>query len=45
MEPLTLGGLNFPCLEQIRMVLKMFEPLKFDCVLCYRELFMAIDSN
>ena len=28
---LTLSGSNFPCLEQISMLSKMFEPLKFDC--------------
>ena len=30
---LTLNGSNYPCLEQISMVPKMFEPLKFDCIL------------
>ena len=30
---LTLSGSNYPCLEQFSMVLKMFEPLKFDCVI------------
>ena len=29
---LTLSGSNYPCLEQISMVPKMFEPLKFDCM-------------
>ena len=28
---LNLTGLNYPLLEQISMVPKMFEPLKFDC--------------
>ena len=28
---LTLCGSNYPCLEQISMVPKMFEPLRFDC--------------
>ena len=28
---LTLSGSNYPYLEQISMVPKMFEPLKFDC--------------
>ena len=28
---LTPSGSNYPCLEQISMVPKMFEPLKFDC--------------
>ena len=36
---LTLSGLNYPNLEQISMVPKMFEPLKFDCIqnniICY----------
>ena len=27
---INLSGLNYPCLEQISMVLKMLEPLKFD---------------
>ena len=31
---LTLSGSNYLCLEQIFMVPKMFEPLKFDCILC-----------
>ena len=30
---LTLSGSNYPCLEQISMVPKMFEPLRFDCSL------------
>ena len=28
---LTLSGSNYPCLERISMVPKMFEPLRFDC--------------
>ena len=28
----TLTGSNFPCLELIFMVPKVFEPLKFDCI-------------
>ena len=28
----TLIGSNYPCLEQIFMVPKVFEPLKFDCI-------------
>ena len=28
---LTLSGSNYPCLEQISMVTKMLELLKFDC--------------
>ena len=30
---LTLSGSNYPCLERISMVPKMFEPLRFDCIL------------
>ena len=30
---LTLSGSNYPCLKQFSMVQKMFEPLKFDCIL------------
>ena len=29
---LTRSGSNYPCLEQISMVRKMFEPLKVDCI-------------
>ena len=29
---LTLSGSNYPYLEQIFMVPKMFEPLRFDCI-------------
>ena len=29
--PFALSGSNYLCLEQISMVRKMFEPLKFDC--------------
>ena len=29
---LTLTGSNYPCLELISMVPKVFEPLKFDCI-------------
>ena len=28
----TLIGSNYPCLELISMVPKVFEPLKFDCI-------------
>ena len=28
---LTLSSSNYPCLEHVFMVPKMFEPLKFDC--------------
>ena len=34
---LTLSGSNYPCLEQIFTVLKMFEPLKFDCIISHWE--------
>ena len=29
----TLNGSNYPCLELNFMVPKVFEPLKFDCIL------------
>ena len=29
----TLTGSNYPCLELIFMVPKVFEPLRFDCIL------------
>ena len=29
----TLNGSNYPCLELIFMVPKVFEPMKFDCML------------
>ena len=32
MPLLTLSGSNYRCLERISMVLKMFEPLRFDCI-------------
>ena len=28
----TLTGSNYPCLELIFLVPKVFEPLKFDCI-------------
>ena len=28
----TLSGSNYPCLELIFMVPKVFKPLKFDCI-------------
>ena len=31
----TLTGSNFPCLEQIFVVPKVFEPLKFDCIFLF----------
>ena len=35
----TLNGSNYPCLELIFMVPKVFEPLKFDCniVFCMQD--------
>ena len=32
----TLIGSNYPCLEQVFMVPKVFEPLKFDCICLIR---------
>ena len=37
---LTLSGSNYPCLERISMVLKMFEPLMFDCICFLKYLFL-----
>ena len=34
----TLTGLNYLCLELIFMVLKVFDPLKFDCLIFYLSL-------
>ena len=31
----TLTGSNYPCLELIFMVPKVFEPLKFDCIFMF----------
>ena len=33
----TLIGSNYPCLELIFMVPKLFEPLKFDCIMNIRK--------
>ena len=33
----TLIGSNYSCLEQIFIVPKMFEPLKFDCISRYTD--------
>ena len=33
----TLISSNYPCLELIFMVLKVFEPLKFDCSIGFRR--------
>ena len=38
---LTLSGSNYPYLEQISTVPKMFEPLKFDCKYIMALLFKA----
>ena len=35
----TLTGSNYPCLELIVMVPKVFEPLKFDYIVQYFEYF------
>ena len=32
---LTFSGSNYPCLELVFMVPKVFEPLKFDCINIY----------
>ena len=34
----TLIGSNYPCLELIYMVPKVFEPLKFDCIKHYQTM-------
>ena len=39
---LTLNGSNFPYLEQIYMVQKRFEPLKFDCILYNINLYQIV---
>ena len=36
---LTLISSNYPCLEHIFIVPKVFDPLKFDCILFYIEHF------
>ena len=36
----TLRGSNYRCLEQIFMVPKGFEPLKFDCIKTVYQLFL-----
>ena len=40
----TLIGLNYPCLELIFMVPKVFEPLKFDCIKNWASLLKNILS-
>ena len=39
---LTLISSNYPCLELIFMVPKVFEPLKFDCTL---NQYLSSDAN
>ena len=43
----TLTGSNYPCLELIFMVPKVFEPLKFDCIHIYRlaRAFYLVEDN
>ena len=41
---LTLISLNYPCLNHIFMVPKVFEPLKFYCI-CYDNGAMAISLS
>ena len=38
----TLTGSNYPCLELIFMVPKVFEPLKFDCNIMYEILMLPV---
>ena len=38
----TLSGSNYPCLERISMVPKMFEPLRFVCLIWIWSLFAYI---
>ena len=42
---LTLSGSNYPCLEQLSMVPKIFEPLKFDYLIYPNETNFYIDSS
>ena len=42
MQWLTLSGSNYPCLERISMVPKMFEPLRFDCIVIFFILFIYL---
>ena len=44
MEPLALSGSNYPYLEQISMVTKIFEPLKFDRTLLHMKMLNKTDS-
>ena len=41
---LTLCGSKYPCLERFSMVPKMFERLKFDCMLCLFSYFFVLIS-
>ena len=38
----TLIGPNYPCLELIFMVPKLFEPLKFDCISIFLLVFVKL---
>ena len=40
---LTLSGSNYPYLEQMSMVPKMFEPLRFDCI--WISIYSSLDLN
>ena len=39
----TLNGSNYPCLELIFMVPKVFEPLKLDCI--YQSVVLCVEAN
>ena len=39
---LTLVGSNYPCLELIFMVPKVFEPLKFDCIMHVHDIVFGV---
>ena len=41
----TLIGSNYPCLELIFMVPKVFEPLKFDCILDFDKTADEVQSD
>ena len=42
----TLIGSNYPCLELIFMVPKVFEPLKFDCIYAiWKKLYLKVHQN
>ena len=43
---ITLSGSNYPCLERISMVPKMFEPLGLDCIKGYfSKIFLFYHEN